>query len=88
MIFDCIVLYCTIFYVPNSTAGEVLSMSEPLIERQMHPAVIVRGFAKALDDAVEALEKFALPIDTSNEDEMIKVVNSCLGTKMANQVRF
>nr|WCZ58655.1 T-complex protein 1 subunit gamma [Seculamonas ecuadoriensis] len=66
-------------------AGEMLSVADPLLERNIHPAVIVRGFAKALDDAVEIAERMAFPIDTTNKDEMIKVIHSCLGTKLMSR---
>ena len=66
-------------------AGEVLACAEPLLDKKIHATVIVRAFARALDDAISFVEKMAFPIDTTNEEEMLKIVHSCLGTKFVNQ---
>lgn len=34
-------------------AGEMLHVAEPFLERNLHPTVIVRGFRRALEDAVK-----------------------------------
>ncbi|KIY95795.1 T-complex protein 1 subunit gamma [Monoraphidium neglectum] len=33
-------------------AGELLQAAEPLLERNLHPTVIVRGYTRALEDAL------------------------------------
>lgn len=62
-------------------AGEYLKLSEPLLERQLHPTVICNGYLKALDDAVKYLDTISTPIDLSNTSELGKIVQSCTGTK-------
>jgi len=62
-------------------AGEYLSQAEPLLERQMHPTVICNGYLKALDDAVKYMTELATPLDTSNHELMVKLIESCTGTK-------
>jgi len=62
-------------------AGEYLSQAEPLLERQLHPTVICNGYLKALDDAVKYIGEIAKPLDTSDRDMMIKLIESCTGTK-------
>jgi len=62
-------------------AGEYLSQAEPLLERQMHPTVICNGYLKALDDAVKYMTELATPLDTSDHDLMVKLIESCTGTK-------
>ena len=63
----------------------MLACAEPLLDKKIHATVIVRAFARALDDAISFVEKMAFPIDTTNEEEMLKIVHSCLGTKFVNQ---
>ena len=40
-----------------------------------------RGFVRALEDAVAIVDALAFPIDTSDRAQMLKIVNSCIGTK-------
>lgn len=62
-------------------AGEMLHIAEPFLERNMHPTVIVRGFHRALEDAVKIVDEMAFPIDVNNREQMLKILNSCIGTK-------
>ena len=47
-------------------AGEMLSVAEPLLEKNIHPTVIVSGYLRALEDAVKLLDDIAIPIDSSS----------------------
>merc|ERR1711981_1456729 len=38
-------------------AGEILTLAAPLIEKEIHPTVIVRGFYKALEAALKVAEE-------------------------------
>jgi len=51
----------------------------------MHPTVIVRAYYRALEDALEVLGKVAAPIDTSNREAVLKVIDACLGTKFVTR---
>lgn len=64
-------------------AGEVMQMAESWIERGIHPNQIIGGYTKALDDAINILNKYSIDIDTTNRKEMIKIISTCLGTKFA-----
>ncbi|GLC36676.1 T-complex protein 1 subunit gamma [Pleodorina starrii] len=66
-------------------AGEMLQMAEPFLEKNIHPTVIVRGFARALEDSVKIIDKLAFPIDTDDRKQMLNVVNSCIGTKFTHR---
>merc|ERR1712142_22847 len=66
-------------------AGEVLQMAEQYIEEKLHPTQIIAGYRHALDDMLDILKnKISIPIDTNSDEEMIKVLKSCLGTKFLN----
>lgn len=63
----------------------MLHMAEPFLERNVHPTVIVRGYVKALEDAIKIVDDLSFPIDTNDKGQMLKIVNSCIGTKFTNQ---
>ena len=61
--------------------GEILTLAQPLLERQIHPLKIVKGFAMALTDALAFIDKVAVTIDINDREQMLGVVRTCLGTK-------
>lgn len=63
----------------------MLHMAEPFLEKNVHPTVIVRGYVKALEDAIKIVDELSFPIDTNDKTQMLKIVNSCIGTKFTNQ---
>lgn len=70
-------------------AGEVLSVASQFIEDKIHPTLIILGYRKALDDMLEILkEQISIPVDINNDEEMLKILKSCLGTKFMNQWYF
>lgn len=72
-------------YLLLHTAGEMLHMAEPFLSRNVHPTVIVRGYVKALEDAIKIVDDLSFPIDVNDKSQMLKIVNSCIGTKFTNQ---
>ncbi|EME27733.1 T-complex protein 1 subunit gamma [Galdieria sulphuraria] len=62
-------------------AGELLSVAEPFIERGIHPRIVVNAYFKALDDAVEVIDKLATKIDPNDNKAVNNVIASCIGTK-------
>merc|ERR1712126_238546 len=67
-------------------AGEMLSVAEPHLTNQMHPTIIISAYRQALDDILEALKtKVSIPVNLDNEAEMLKIVQSCIGTKLINK---
>ena len=59
----------------------MLHIAEPFLEQNLHPTVIVLGFMRALEDAIATVDSLAFPIDTSSREQMLKTVQSCIGTK-------
>ncbi|GJQ10907.1 hypothetical protein GpartN1_g2698.t1 [Galdieria partita] len=62
-------------------AGELLSVAEPFIERGIHPRTVVNAYFKALDDAIEVIDKLATKIDPNDNKAVNNVIASCIGTK-------
>ncbi|CCW65078.1 unnamed protein product [Phytomonas sp. EM1] len=61
--------------------GEILSLAQPLLERNIHPLKIVKGLTLALTDALAAVERIAATIDPTDKKKLEEVVCACLGTK-------
>lgn len=66
-------------------AGEVLSVAEQFIEDKIHPTLIIAAYRQALDDMLDILKnQISIPVDVNSDDEMLKILRSCLGTKFMN----
>ena len=68
-------------------SGEMLILAEPLIHDNLHPTVIVQGYNKALQCALDICEEMALSVDVKEENsaQMKKLVQSCIGTKFSSR---
>lgn len=66
-------------------AGEVLSAVEAFLEKDIHPTVIVGAYFKALDDLNQLTEQLGVPINMENNEDLTKIVDSCIGTKFASK---
>ncbi|CAD8203659.1 unnamed protein product [Paramecium octaurelia] len=64
-------------------AGEMMVAARPFIEKNIHPTEIVNGYFKALEDSVSILDEIAQQIDTEKKEEVMKALQSCIGTKFA-----
>lgn len=67
-------------------AGEMLAVAEQYLEHNMHPLVIIQAYRQALDHALEALkDTLSMPVDINNDQQMVEVIKSCIGTKFLGQ---
>ncbi|EGG23325.1 chaperonin containing TCP1 gamma subunit [Cavenderia fasciculata] len=62
-------------------SAEVLSAAEPLIEKLIHPTQIIKAYKMALDDALQFMDQYSVQVDTKNRQELLKVIQSAIGTK-------
>jgi len=64
-------------------AGEMLSCAEEFITENMHPTVVIGAYLRALDDTIDLLEKtICKPVDINDKEQMMKIIKSCIGTKI------
>eukprot|EP01086_Lenisia_limosa_P016367 TRINITY_DN60_c0_g1_i1.p1 TRINITY_DN60_c0_g1~~TRINITY_DN60_c0_g1_i1.p1 ORF type:complete len:501 (+),score=206.64 TRINITY_DN60_c0_g1_i1:144-1646(+) len=63
-------------------AGELLEQCKPYLQRNMHPQQILAGLNKGLEVVLKTADQIACPIDVENREEMLKIVQSCIGTKL------
>merc|ERR1719427_18241 len=66
-------------------AGEMLAVAEQFLDAKMHPIVIIQAYRQALDDALEVLDKQSIKLDFEDEEKVVDVVRSCIGTKFLGQ---
>jgi len=66
-------------------AGELLSKAEELIDKNVHPTVIIDGYRKAADKALEVLEKIAIPVDPTDKEALKKVAMTSMASKIVSE---
>jgi len=65
-------------------AGELLSKAEGLLDRNIHPTVIIEGFRKASEKAQEILDKIAIPVSIDDDKTLRDVAITSLASKGIN----
>jgi thermosome len=63
-------------------AGALLEKAEELLDKDVHPTVIVDGYSKASKKAIEALEGVAEKVTPSDKDWLVKVAKTSMQTKL------
>jgi T-complex protein 1 subunit gamma len=66
-------------------AGEMLSVAETFINKNIHPTVVVNAYYKALEEALRIAEEISFPIDINSDSDLSSIIKSCLGTKFASK---
>ncbi|MCW4001299.1 MAG: thermosome subunit beta [Candidatus Bathyarchaeota archaeon] len=66
-------------------AGELLSRAEELIDKDIHPTVIIEGYKQAAEKALATLEKIALTVDASKPEYLRKVAITAMGSKIVSE---
>ncbi|TMI27752.1 thermosome subunit [Candidatus Bathyarchaeota archaeon] len=62
-------------------AGELLAGAESLLDRDVHPNVIISGYQDAAQKALEILHKIAVDIKPSDEGQLKQIALTSLNTK-------
>jgi thermosome len=62
-------------------ASELLKKAEELLDQNIHPTILVSGYRKAAQKAIEIIEKNALPVDVEDRKMMMKVALTSMGSK-------
>jgi len=69
------------------TAGELLAKAEDLIEKRVHPTVIIDGYRKAAEKALEALDKIAISVKPDDKESLKKVAMTSMASKLVAENR-
>src|ERR671917_166158 len=66
-------------------AGSLLSKAEELINKDVHPTVIVDGYRKAAARAIEVLNNIAQKIAGNEKQELIRIAKTAMQTKLVSK---
>ena len=68
-------------------AGELLRKAEELLDQNIHPTVVVSGYRKASNKAIEALENVGTPVDLEDRATLKKVAVTSMASKAVGAAR-
>ncbi len=67
--------------------GELLKQAEALLDQNVHPTIIISGYKKAAEKAVEILREISKPIDLDDDDTLMKVAMTSMRSKAVSAAR-
>ena len=62
--------------------GKLLEKAQDLIEKNVHPTIIIDGYRKAADKALETLENLAIPVKSTDRKTVEKVAMTSMASKL------
>ncbi len=62
-------------------SGELLKMAEELLNQNVHPTLIVSGYRKAAQKALEVLDKISQKVDLDDKETLKNVARTAMGSK-------
>ena len=68
-------------------AGELLNLAQELMEQQVHPTIIFRGYRKALVKSKEILQNIAKKIEIDDKVILKKVAETSMNSKLISGVK-
>ena len=68
-------------------AGELLSRAEDLLNKNVHPTVVIDGYRKAADKALETLDKIAIKVASEDKEPLKKVAMTSMASKLVSENR-
>jgi len=68
-------------------ASELLKKAEELLEQNIHPTILVSGYRKASQKAIEVIGKIAEPLDVNDRKTLLKVALTSTSSKSVGSAR-
>ncbi|WP_297067868.1 thermosome subunit beta [Thermococcus sp.] len=68
-------------------AGELLRKAEELLDQNIHPSIIVKGYNMAAEKAQEILDEIAIKVDPADEETLTKIATTSITGKNAETHR-
>jgi thermosome len=65
-------------------AGSLLEKAEDLINKNVHATVIVDGYRRAAEKAIEVLREISTEIDPQDKEDLIRVAKTTMASKMVS----
>ncbi|MEM2987050.1 MAG: thermosome subunit beta [Nitrososphaerota archaeon] len=66
-------------------AGELLAKAEELIDKEVHPSLIIEGYRKAATKALEILDEISIPVKPTDRKILEKIAKTSLASKMVSE---
>ena len=63
-------------------AGALLEQAEGLIDKGVHPTIIVDGYRKAADKALEALDEIAIKVKPGDKEVLTQIAETSMQSKL------
>ncbi len=68
-------------------ASELLKKAEELLDQNIHPIILVSGYRKASQKAIEVMNKIAIPLDINDRKTLLKVALTSMSSKSVGSAR-
>ena len=68
-------------------AGRLLELAEELLDEGIHPTIIIDGYKKAMDYAIQAANEIAQPINVEDKNQLALVAMNSLSSKIVAEAR-
>jgi len=68
-------------------AGELLRRAEELLDQNIHPTVVVSGYRKAAEKAMELLDKVSIAVNPEDRETLKKVAMTSMASKAVGVAR-
>src|SRR5215218_280582 len=65
-------------------AGALIEKAEELINKEVHPSVIVDGYTAAAEQALRILQRIAVKIDVDDKETLIKIATTSMYSKLVS----
>jgi thermosome len=62
-------------------AGELLKRAEELLDQNIHPTILVSGYRKAAQKAIDIINKNSIPVDIEDRETLRKVALTSMASK-------
>ena len=66
-------------------AGELLAKAEELIEKEVHPSIIIDGYKKAAVKALEVYDQIAIPVSIEDRETLKKIAKTAMFAKVVSE---
>ncbi|MEM1817711.1 MAG: TCP-1/cpn60 chaperonin family protein, partial [Nitrososphaerota archaeon] len=66
-------------------AGELLAKAEELIEKEVHPSIIIDGYKKAAVKALEVYDQIAVPVSVEDKETLKKIAKTSMSAKVVSE---
>jgi len=68
-------------------ASELLKKAEELLDQNIHPTILVSGYRKAAQKAIETINRIAVPVDINDRKTLLKVALTSMSGKAVGAAR-